>query len=359
MNKGMILIVDDEEINRFVLAQAFEEKYETVTAEDGEIALERILEYQDRLKAVLLDVFMPVMSGFDVLEAMEEEDLLDKVPVIMITGDGSADIEEKALGLGAVEFVTKPFEIPVIQMRVRNTIELFAHKRNLEQLVREQTERIERQKDRLKTSNYRLLEAIATMVEFRDLETGEHIVRIKAFTRMLAEAVMKNYPEYELTQEKIERIVYASATHDIGKISVPDAILLKPAKLTADEFEIMKTHTTVGAELIRNMNYTIDQEYSAYCTEICLYHHEKYDGKGYPKGLVGDDIPISAQIVSIADVFDALVSERCYKKAYLPEEAFRMIYAGECGMFNPKLLDCLEQCREAFFLEAMKNTERS
>ncbi|MCR5033762.1 MAG: response regulator [Lachnospiraceae bacterium] len=359
MNKGMILIVDDEEINRFVLKQAFAEEYETPEAADGEAAMELILQYKDQLKAILLDVFMPHMNGFEVLEAMEEHGLLEKIPVIMITGDKKADVEESALGLGAAEFVTKPFEIPVIQMRVRNTIELFAHKNEMERLVRQQTEKIERQKERLRTSNYRLLEAISTMVEFRDLETGGHIVRIKTFTKLLCDMVMKLYPEYGLTEEKIERIVYASATHDIGKISISDSILLKPGKLTKEEFEIMKTHTTLGAEIIRNLQFTIDREYSSYCYEICLYHHEKYDGQGYPMGLEGDDIPIAAQIVSIADVFDALVSERCYKKAYTPDEAYDMIHNGECGIFNPKLIDCLDRCRRKFTREALKNAERS
>ncbi len=228
---------------------------------------------------------------------------------------------------------------------MENILDLYRHKSQLELLVRKQTEKIEKQAQEMQNH---LIDAVSAVVEFRDVESGQHIIRIKGFTKILAECVRKTHKEYGLTAEKVEKIVQAAAMHDIGKIAIPDSILLKPGKLTADEFDVMKTHTTKGCGILKSMDFINDKEFYGYCYDICRYHHEKYDGKGYPEGLSGDVIPIAAQIVSLADAYDALVSERVYKSAYSTEKAYEMIVHGECGMYNPSLIECFTMVKKDF-----------
>lgn len=220
-------------------------------------------------------------------------------------------------------------------------------KRHLEELVKLQTSVLRQQALELRRLNERIIETLSSVVEFRNLESGDHVKRVKAFTRILAEHLAQACPEYQLDQEAVDVITAAAALHDVGKIAIPDAILLKPGKLTAQEFEVMKTHTTKGCEIISMLGDMQEGEYGRAGYEICRFHHERYDGKGYPDGLKGEEIPIAAQIVSLADVYDALVSERCYKSAYTPAEAYDMIMRGDCGQFSPRLLLCLREARGA------------
>ena len=231
------------------------------------------------------------------------------------------------------------------------------YKNNLEDMVAQQTERLIDQSEKLKNTKNQIIDTLSTVVEFRDAESGQHIIRMKKFTNVLIHAVMNRYPEYGLTEESIAKITSAATMHDIGKIAIPDMILLKPARLTPDEFEIIKTHTTRGCDIIKTLSFMDDQEFYGYCLEICRYHHERYDGSGYPDGLKREEIPISAQCVSIADVYDALVSERVYKAAYPPEEAYEMIMNGECGVFSPRILECFVELKDTF--ESMVNSEKS
>lgn len=225
-------------------------------------------------------------------------------------------------------------------------------KRHLEELVRLQTSVLQKQASMLQRIQERMIEILSNVVEFRNLESGDHIRRVKDFTRILAGYVAKAYPEYHLDDEDIAVITAAAALHDVGKIAISDAVLLKPGRLTEEEFAVMKTHTIKGCEIIAMLEEVQAGEYGRVSYEICRYHHERYDGKGYPDGLKGEEIPIAAQIVSVADVYDALVSERCYKSAYTPTEAYDMIMRGECGAFSPRLLQCLERAREAFEIRA-------
>ncbi len=266
----------------------------------------------------------------------------------MITGDSSQAVEEKGFNYGVSDYIRKPFNISVVRKRVCNIIELYEHKNQLEELVKIQTDKIEAQANKMKETNNQILDMLSSVVEFRNLESGEHIKRIKGFTKILADRVSEYNKEYELTPDKIEKITAASSMHDVGKIAIPDNILLKPGRLTPDEFEIMKTHTVKGCGILDSISFIDDKEFFEYCYEICRFHHEKFDGHGYPDGLKGDDIPIAAQIVSIADVYDALVSERVYKGKYEPDEAYNMILRGECGMFNPKIIECFKSVRPQF-----------
>ena len=354
-----ILIVDDSEINRTILSSFLEQDYTIVEAENGKKALEIIERKADELTAILLDIVMPEMDGIQVLQILNERKLMDSIPVLIISGDTSYEAEKKCFELGITDYITKPFNNAIVQKRVRNAAGLFEYKLQLEKKVEEQTgvlrkayQALKIQAEKLRENNQQIIDMLGTVVEYRNLESGEHIKRVKGYTRILAECAMKEYPEYRLTEDKINTIVAASSLHDIGKITIPDSILLKPGKLTRDEYEYMKSHTIRGCELLDEIDRDWEPDYRQASYEICRHHHERYDGKGYPDGLKGEEIPISAQLVSVADVYDALVHERCYKEAYSPDEAYRMIINGECGVFSPKLMEVFRKVRRDF--EEMK-----
>lgn len=348
MEKKKILIVDDQEVNRFILGQIFQKDYTILEASNGIEALKLIRENLKNLSVILLDYIMPDMDGFSVLKEMNAKKYLRFVPVIMITTDQSVEIESKGFSEGVSDFITKPFQPSIVLKRTQNVIDLYEHKNSLEKLVSLQTLKIRKQSEKMRALNSNIIETLSSVVEFRDLESGEHIKRVKDLSGILGTEIMKEFPEYNLTTEKIELIRSAAPLHDIGKVAIPDRILLKPAKLTDDEFDVMKSHTIKGCEIIERFDFIDDKEFYQYCYDICRYHHEKYDGQGYPEGLKGDDIPIAAQIVALADVFDALVSERIYKEKYPPQKSIQMILDGECGLFNPKLLKCFIKVKDDF-----------
>ncbi len=353
--RSKVLIVDDLELNREMLSAILENDYPILEADSGKKAIAMIQKYQEEIAVVLLDLIMPEVDGFMVLEVMRNQSWLKTIPVLVITAESKAEVESKCFEMGVSDFIKKPFDNAIVRNRVKNIVDLFLYKNNLEEKVEKQTETLKKQykllvmqAERLKESNVRIIDILGTVVECRNLESGEHIKRVKSFTRILAEQMMNDYPEYGLNQEKIEVIVSASALHDIGKIAIPDNILLKPARLTKDEYEYMKSHTTRGCEVLDNVEGVWDETYSKISYEICRHHHERYDGKGYPDGLAGEEIPISAQLVGLADAYDALVSERVYKSAYSEDEAFHMIVSGECGVFSPKLLECFRRVKKKF-----------
>lgn len=348
MERNTLLIVDDIDINREMLKFIFEEQFEIIEAEDGDMAIQLLEENSGQIALMFLDVVMPGKSGLDVLEYMVEKGYMDCIPVIIITGEASADTELKAYEYGASDIVYKPFTPKVVMRRAMNIIELFSHRIDIEKKLEKRTRQLRESREKLKKNNDFLVNALSSVVEFRSLESGEHIQRVKYYTGVLLKYLVKQYPEYELTEEDMELIVNASALHDLGKIAIPDSILLKPGKLTNDEFEEIKKHTIYGCELLENFKQEEDDFYR-YCYEICRYHHERYDGKGYPDKLSGDAIPIWAQVVSVADVYDALVSKRVYKDPYTVMEAARMIVDGECGTFSPQILDCFGLAKEEFF----------
>lgn len=353
MAERSILIVDDNEINRGILGEIFKDKYNILEAGDGVEAMKIIEENKDNLAAVLLDIIMPEMDGYEVLEAMAHKDNLnDTIPVLMITADTSTEAERTSYQKGAADVVHKPFDPVIVNRRVSRTVELFDRKNNLEKQADDQTRvlkkqfiYLKKQEEKLRYSNEKVIDTIATIVEFRNMESGYHLKRIKGFVRILALTAMNNYPKVGLTPHLIDVITQASAMHDIGKISVPDSILLKPGRLTNEEFEVMKSHTTRGCEVIEMLKDIQDKEYYEMCLDICRHHHERYDGGGYPDGLKGEENSIGAQLTALADVYDALVSDRVYKSAYSVDKAYEMIKNGECGVFSPTLLACFEFAR--------------
>ena len=348
MHKQQILIVDDEEINRVILKGLFQDEYQIIEAGNGQEAIARIEENQN-IVLILLDIVMPIMNGFGVLEYMKGHDLLEKIPVILITGETVIDSDDQAYAYGVADVMHKPFYPHIVKRRGKNIIELYQNKHYMQERLKEQEEAIRAQEKKIRESNEFMIDALSSVVEFRSLETGEHIRRIKFFTRILLKYLMKYFPKYGLTPVQVDEIARAAALHDIGKIGIPDAILLKPARLTPEEFEVMKTHTTIGCDVLERVREKQTEEFYKYCYEICRYHHERWDGNGYPDHLVGDEIPISAHIVAIADVYDALVSPRVYKSIYANNIAYDMIMKGECGQFSPDVLECFALAKEDFF----------
>lgn len=331
-----VLIVDDSEMNRDLLADMLEEEYSVSQAESGEEALSILEKKHDEYACVLLDLNMDGMSGYDVLDCMKEKGWLDYLPVIIISAEENRDCIKRAYNLGAIDFISRPFDLEIVQRRVGTTIAVYSNQRRLSRMVVEQLYENER-------SNTMLLSILGHIVEFRNKESGAHIESVGALTEIFLEYLAKKTGQYKLTETEIKIISRASVLHDAGKISIPDEILNKPGRYTPEEFDIMKKHTIAGAEMIDACNQFKDEPIVKTAYKICRWHHERYDGCGYPDALKGDDIPIEAQVVALADVYDALTSERCYKKAFTHEQAIKMILNGECGSFNPLLIDILNE----------------
>ncbi len=347
MEEQQILIVDDETVNREILKTMFEE-YDRLEAENGREAIEKIAGSRN-LVLILLDISMPVLSGFDVLEYMKEHKLLEKIPVILITGETVIDSEDKAYSYGAADVIHKPFYPHIVKKRSQNIIDLYQHKLEMELRLKQQEIEIKEQEKEIRENNEVMLETLSSLVEFRSVETGEHTQRMKYFTKLILEYMQEYFPQYGLDKYKIDLIVRASVLHDIGKIGIPDSILLKPGRLTDEEFEIMKSHTTIGCEILEKSYRNKDSDFYRYSYDICRHHHERWDGRGYPDHLKGEELSIGVQVVSVADVYDALVSPRVYKKPFSREEAYDMILSGECGQFSPDVLKCLAIAKEDVF----------
>lgn len=347
-----ILIVDDMEINREILRDMLEDQYDVIEAEDGLAAIDILEKHKDEIVCVCLDLLMPELDGRQVLGMMRQKGILNEIPVLIITAETGNHVEEECLELGANDFITKPFDHSIVLRRIANVTELYRYKNNLESLVDEQHAKLEVQNALLQAQNAQLevvnektIEMLGNVIEARDEESGEHVKRVKGFTRLLGNMFIRLYPECGFDQHDLDLVVKVSPLHDLGKIKISDSILLKKGRLTDEEFMEMKKHTSYGWELMQTMNGIWNEEYAQVAGSVCRYHHERYDGRGYPDHLTGDEIPVGAQLVSLADVYDALVNKRVYKKAYPKDVAYHMIMDGECGTFNPKILECFRLTR--------------
>lgn len=331
--KPLILIVDDCDMNREILREILSSDYSIMEACGGEEALSMIHQFGTGISLVLLDIVMPGLDGFEVLSYMNQDHTIEDIPVIMISSEDSEAFIRRAYEMGASDYVSRPFDAKVVYRRVTNNIKLYAKQRRLIRMVTEQI------REREKNVSM-LVGVLSQIVEFRNGESGLHVKHIRRFTECILDCLIEKDPDLHLGTKERENIPLASALHDIGKIAVDDKILNKPGRLTPEEFEAMKLHTVYGAKMLEELQPYYDEPLLKTATEIAHWHHERWDGRGYPDGLVGDAIPLSAQIVSLADVYDALTSERCYKKAYSHDKAVEMILNGECGVFNPKLVEC-------------------
>ena len=333
-NKSQILLVDDSAMSRMILKEILGGDYSILEAENGQECLEKMQAEAGNIALVLLDINMPVMDGFEVLKAMNANHTIEDIPVIMISSDDSDAAIRRSYELGASDYVTRPFDARIVYRRVTNTIKLYAKQRRLVQMVSDQIRARENNTDML-------VGVLSHIVEFRNGESGAHVRHIRIITELLLHRLLEISSQYPITAEQQDNIPLASALHDIGKIGIDEKILNKPGKLTPEEYEVVKTHSMLGAEMLHQLENFNEQPLLQTAYEITRWHHERWDGRGYPDGLKGDEIPISAQLVALADVYDALTSERCYKKAFSHEKAVQMILNGECGAFNPLLLQCL------------------
>lgn len=328
-----ILIADDSAMNRAILTEMLGDGYEILEAENGRQAVS-IMQTNVDIDLLLLDIMMPEMDGFDVLAMMNKYHWIDDIPVIMISAENASSYVERAYDLGATDYISRPFDMAIVRRRVINTLMLYAKQKRLVRLVAEQV--YEKEK-----SNSTMINILSHIVEFRNGESGLHVLHIQTATDILLRTLVRKTDKYNLNAADISLISTASALHDIGKINIPASILNRPGKLTKEEFDTMKTHTTTGAEILDKLPFQQESPLVKTAYAICRWHHERWDGRGYPDGLKGEDIPIAAQVVAMADVYDALTSERCYKKAFGHDKAMEMILNGECGQFNPLLLECL------------------
>lgn len=331
-----VMIVDDSEMNRFLLREMLGQELEILEAENGEECLELLQRYGTDISLVLLDIVMPLKSGFEVLEEMDKNHWLGEIPVIMISSEDSAAAIRRAYELGVTDYISRPFDAQVVYRRVMNTIKLYTRQRHLVDLVKDQL--YEKEKN-----NRMMITILSKIVEFRSGESGSHVLHINMLTEWLLEELVHRTDQYPLSWTDRLLICTASSLHDIGKIGIPESILNKRGKLTTEELEEMKKHTLIGASILKNLGRYQKEPLLETAYQICRWHHERYDGKGYPDGLKGEEIPIAAQIVSLANAYDALVSDRGYRKVYSHDTALKMILDGECGSFNPLLLECLRR----------------
>lgn len=332
--KQTILIVDDSMLNRALLADMIGDAYRILEAEDGKQAVATLQKEGTGVSLVLLDYVMPQMDGFDVLEVMNKNGWIKDIPVIMVSAESDAAYVERAYELGVTDFINRPYDVNIVRRRVVNTLMLYQKQRTLMGMVADQI--YEREK-----SNNLMVYILSHIVEFRNGESGMHVLNVQAMTEMILTQLMSMTDQYPLTAEDISLITMASSLHDIGKIAIPEEILNKPGRFTDEEFAIMKTHSAVGSDMLDDLELYKDEKLVRVARDICRWHHERWDGRGYPDGLAGEEIPISAQVVALADVYDALTSPRVYKPPFSHEEALRMIREGECGAFNPLILECL------------------
>ena len=349
-NKSQILLVDDSAMSRMILKEILRGDYSILEAENGQECLEKMQAETGNIALVLLDINMPVMDGFEVLKAMNVNHTIEDIPVIMISSDDSDAAIRRSYELGASDYVTRPFDARIVYRRVTNTIKLYAKQRRLVQMVSDQIRARENNTDML-------VGVLSHIVEFRNGESGAHVRHIRIITELLLHRLLEISSQYPITAEQQDNIPLASALHDIGKIGIDEKILNKPGKLTPEEFEVVKTHSMLGAEMLHQLENFNEQPLLQTAYEITRWHHERWDGRGYPDGLKGDEIPISAQLVALADVYDALTSERCYKKAFSHEKAVQMILNGECGAFNPLLLQCLTDMQTDLKVQLQQRTQ--
>ena len=337
--KQRILVVDDSKMNREIFCEMLKDDFEIIEATNGQECVSLIEQYGKEISLVLLDIVMPVMDGFEILMYMNRNHWIEDVPVIMISSEESENYIRKAFKFGVSDYISRPFDSKVVYQRVFNTIKLYAKQRRLISMVSDQMHEKEK-------NNQMMVEVLSQIMEFRNGESGLHVVHINTLTRLLLERLVENTDAYNLTPDDCYLISTASAFHDIGKVGIDESILNKPGKLTKEEFETMKEHTLIGASMLDKLEHYKDEKMIKIAYQICRWHHERYDGKGYPDGLTGEQIPIAAQVVSVADVYDALVSKRVYKDAYSHEQAMKMILNGECGAFNPLLMEVLVEIQD-------------
>ncbi len=353
--KGQVLIINDDKAELAAINRALTEDYRCVLAMSVNDGVKYLASNEDAYSAVVVKLDMKPLTGLRFIQIMSQNNKIQTMPFI-VTAESEEDTElDECFELGAVDYIAKPFNNARVKRVIDRNLAVF-NKFKIAGVATETAgaalqskyDELKKQNQTMRDNQTAVLEALGTVVEYRNLEDSNHVRRVRDFTEILGRYMLKNFPACGLTEEKIKIYSRASMLHDVGKICIPDAIMLKPGKMTDEEYEFMKSHTTKGVELLNTIKDTWDEEYAKAAEEICRWHHERYDGKGYPDGLEGDKIPISAQLVAIADTYDALVSDRVYKKAYSKSESFTMITEGQCGVFSPEIMEAFRQARPEF-----------
>lgn len=369
--RNKILIADANEVNREILEELFEESFTVVSVATGQEALDIILKEYSDIAVAILDMGLEDKNAVDILAEINTASWFEDLPVYVLSDDTSLKIEKSAYKAGAIDFSRKPFDSRLLERKVKKYAELFAVQETLHetqaalnnalknagsaQAVASASPTLVMEEDVYYSRHNKLIELVGTLTELRNVENQQHVQRMKGLVKIMAKKMQEMYPEYNLTIEKINYIVTACSIHDLGKAAIKDAVLLKPGRFTDEEYEYMKSHTLRGIDLLDQVQGAWSPEFDVIAREVVRSHHEKFDGGGYPDGLKGDEIPISAQLVSIADTYDALVNDRVYKKAYPKDVAFNKIIVGDCGIFPPKILECFKACRDDW--EAWENKE--
>lgn len=368
-----ILIADASEINREILEELFEEDFEVNLADNGQDALDFVLKEYENIALAILDMGLEDKNAVDILNEINTAKWFDNIPVLVLSEDTSLKIEKSAYKAGAVDFMRKPFDSSLLERKVKKYAELYSVREILNE-TKAQLEKVtlnNNAKNDKNTSAYvrtmdedvfysqhnKMIELIGSLTELRNVENHQHVQRMKGLVKIMAKKMQEMYPEYNLTFEMVNDIVTACSIHDLGKVAIKDEVLLKPGRFTDEEYEYMKSHTLRGIDLLNEVQGAWSDEFDKIARQVVRSHHEKYDGGGYPDGLKGDEIPISAQLVSIADTYDALVNDRVYKKAFPKDVAYNMIITGDCGIFPPKIIECFKACRVDW--EAWENKEIS
>ena len=347
MEKKKIIVIDDVEMNRMILKEAFKKEFEVLEGENGAVGLEKIWANQDELAAIFLDIIMPEMDGFGVLQELNINSLIQKIPVFLITTDATSAVIERAYDYGAVDVIPKPFNIMVIKRRVQNMIEFFEAKRQSDSDIVQIDQVLQMQREDLNQAVGSLIGYVCEAIESRSIDESDHVNRVRKMTRALAKEFAIQHPEFGLKDDIIEAIANASVLHDIGKVYVREEILSKAANLPPEEMAQIQVAPTYGAKLLNRVQ-GIPEPFFTFAKEICRSHMERWDGKGYPDGLKENQIPLSAQLAGLAEAYDVLISTRVYKKAYSHDKAVKMIMDGECGTFNPDLIECLKKAAAEF-----------
>lgn len=344
--KRTILIVDDEELNRSLLKQMFQEEYNIEEAANGKDALEILEKNFDDILLILLDIRMPIMDGLSVMQYMKEKGWLRYIPAVLITADRDKNVMKRGYELGASDFIVKPFDRNIVVTRVNNVIELYEHKNSLETLVKEQTKQLNDQLEMMKSYHENLTKLLQDIISYRNIESRNHVLYVQGYTWIIANEYAKQFPRARMTPKKINMIVQAAQLHDVGKITLPDSLLSKAGRLSPSELKLLEEHTIKGSELIRAMINMQEDEYSRICINVCRYHHEKYDGSGYPEGRKKNKIPLEAQIVALADIYDVLVNGENGKRVISKQEAYYHLMQGDYGELAPRMKQCLEAAKD-------------
>ena len=346
---GQVLLVDDSAMNRAILAEMLGSDFSILEAADGRECMEKLRQYGTGISLVLLDIVMPVMDGFAVLAEMNKEHYIEDIPVVMITVDASDTNIRRAYELGVSDYISRPFDAEVVYRRVVNTIKLYAKQRRLISVISQQSQ--EKEKD-----NRVMISILSGVVGYHNRESAAHMVHIRRLTTLLLERLTMRTSRYGLSPQDIETIGMAATLHDIGKLGINDTILNKPGPLNEEELAIMRQHTVIGESILKGMELYEKEPLLKTAAQICRWHHERFDGGGYPDGLAGDRIPIAAQVVGLADAYDALLSDRVYKSAYSERQAMEMIRSGACGAFDPTLVSCLMEVQDTLAEELYRDT---